>query len=252
MDAALEVLEVLAMKRKFALLIGLVVVFSSAVYSQTYISDRSRMLPSAVFPHDTIEPNTRIIDGNVVFIHDGRTISVAANDRKLYLIRLLGIETAEPQTEIGAKAKEYLTAFVGGMNVTVIVGKEDREGRYACSVFVNGDDVALNQLRYGMAWLVKNDVAEQSTDDKTIYSKTEQTARSERIGVWAKPAVTFSSLQTKPTSSKAANPSPKGSVDSKSSNQNRTYILGPRGGCYWVNDDGRKMYVKDKSLCSKE
>ncbi|MGQ0540943.1 MAG: thermonuclease family protein [Blastocatellia bacterium] len=240
------------MKRKFTLLIGLVFLYACGVYSQTYISDRSRMLPSAVFPHDTIEPNTRIIDGNVVFIHDGRTISVAANDRKLYLIRLLGIEVSEPQTEIGAKAKEYLTAFVGGMNVTVIVGKEDREGRYACNVFVNGDDVALDQLRYGMAWLVKNDVAEQSAEEKAIYTKMEQTARSERIGVWAKPAVTFSSPQTKPTYSKEANPSPKSSKDSKSSDQNRIYILGPRGGCYWVNDDGRKMYVKDKTLCSKE
>jgi hypothetical protein len=31
----------------------------------------------------------------------------------------------------------------------------------------------------------------------------------------------------------------------------RTYILGPYGGCYYVAASGRKVYVKDKSLCHK-
>jgi endonuclease G, mitochondrial len=31
----------------------------------------------------------------------------------------------------------------------------------------------------------------------------------------------------------------------------RTYIKGSRGGCYYLNDSGKKVYVKDKSLCEQ-
>ena len=31
----------------------------------------------------------------------------------------------------------------------------------------------------------------------------------------------------------------------------RAYILGPRGGCYYLNEQGIKVYVKDKTLCQK-
>mgnify|MGYP000489431470 CR=1 FL=1 len=29
----------------------------------------------------------------------------------------------------------------------------------------------------------------------------------------------------------------------------RTYYTGPRGGCYYINSNGNKTYVEDKSLC---
>ena len=37
--------------------------------------------------------------------------------------------------------------------------------------------------------------------------------------------------------------------DKKPSKDGRTYIKGSRGGCYYINDSGKKVYVKDKSLC---
>jgi hypothetical protein len=31
----------------------------------------------------------------------------------------------------------------------------------------------------------------------------------------------------------------------------RKYILGPRGGCYYLNENGAKVYVRNKELCTK-
>lgn len=39
------------------------------------------------------------------------------------------------------------------------------------------------------------------------------------------------------------------SSNKKSGAGGRTYIKGSRGGCYYLNDSGKKVYVKDKSLC---
>lgn len=36
---------------------------------------------------------------------------------------------------------------------------------------------------------------------------------------------------------------------SSSSTANRTYITGPRGGCYYINRNGNKTYV-DRSFCN--
>jgi len=37
----------------------------------------------------------------------------------------------------------------------------------------------------------------------------------------------------------------------KTNSGGRTYIKGSRGGCYYLNDSGKKVYVKDKSLCEQ-
>jgi endonuclease G len=41
------------------------------------------------------------------------------------------------------------------------------------------------------------------------------------------------------------------SNSSKPSADGRTYIKGSRGGCYYLTESGRKVYVKDKSLCEQ-
>lgn len=42
---------------------------------------------------------------------------------------------------------------------------------------------------------------------------------------------------------------PVSSSDSNNKSSDRTYIRGPRGGCYYINSSGKKTYV-DKSLCN--
>lgn len=37
--------------------------------------------------------------------------------------------------------------------------------------------------------------------------------------------------------------------NNKTEPASRTYIRGPRGGCYYINENGKKIYVTDKSLC---
>ena len=37
----------------------------------------------------------------------------------------------------------------------------------------------------------------------------------------------------------------------KTDSSGRTYIKGSRGGCYYLNESGKKVYVKDKSLCEE-
>lgn len=59
-----------------------------------------------------------------------------------------------------------------------------------------------------------------------------------------KPPEPKSSSETKPETTKTTLVSP----PSKGSSTSRTYLKGPRGGCYYLNSSGTKVYV-DKSYC---
>jgi hypothetical protein len=64
-------------------------------------------------------------------------------------------------------------------------------------------------------------------------------------GTWE--YVTNPSLQS-PNNLKAQQPVPKTTQTKNKSTSKRKYIRGPRGGCYYINSKGNKVYV-DRSLC---
>ncbi|WP_394677374.1 DUF3157 family protein [uncultured Sphingobacterium sp.] len=80
-----------------------------------------------------------------------------------------------------------------------------------------------------------------TTDGRTVLLKSD--------GTWeyVKERSTSSNInQFKSTSS---SPSPQKTNTSKRSSSSRNYIRGPRGGCYYINSNGKKTYV-DRSMCN--
>jgi endonuclease YncB( thermonuclease family) len=56
-------------------------------------------------------------------------------------VRLLGCDAYEihgPEKPSGLKAKEYVTALIGGQNVVVDPFKRDSFGRWLCDVMIKG------------------------------------------------------------------------------------------------------------------
>lgn len=64
-------------------------------------------------------------------------------------------------------------------------------------------------------------------------------------------AANTSDPQPSDTTSSTKPTSPAADTTGKKNNDKdgRTYIKGSRGGCYYLTDTGKKVYVKDKSLC---
>lgn len=63
--------------------------------------------------------------------------------------------------------------------------KKDRYGRLVGKVTVAQVDVALEQVRLGMAWHYKAYEGEQSASDRVAYATAEAVARAARIGLWS-------------------------------------------------------------------
>lgn len=224
---------------------------------------------AVVIPSATVDEKINLIEGKVTLVYDGDTISVTTKDGKIFSIWLKSIDAPENKQNYAKKSRKMLAEMIEGKEVKVIIYKKDLYDRYIGNVYYNGQDIGLKQLESGMAWYFKQFAFEQNAEERRIYAQAEQKARADKTGLWedSKPTPpwefrsgkksddadqkeTMPAVNPATTVTETNNPSTTSSEQTNKSD--RTYILGPRGGCYYVSESGRKVYVKDKSLCVKQ
>lgn len=101
-----------------------------------------------------------------------------------YRIRLEGIDAPESHQAFGVRSKKNLSEMVFGKDVTVVYQKTDQYGRLVGKILLDGKDVNLEQLKAGMAWHYKEYQREQTPEDREVYAKAEDEARTARRGLW--------------------------------------------------------------------
>ncbi len=139
-----------------------------------------------------------ILQGNVVKVADGDTVTIVDERGDKHRIRLGGIDAPEKDQPYGSESTKNLEWLVYDKSVTIEYEKKDRYGRIVGKVLVNpqGDvfclaidcvrkvDAGLEQIKAGLAWHYKKYQKEQSRQDRKIYSKAEREARKKPIGLW--------------------------------------------------------------------
>jgi endonuclease YncB( thermonuclease family) len=126
----------------------------------------------------------KTIEGLVVGVADGDTITVLDQQKNTYKIRLQGIDAPEKKQAFGEKSKQSLHDLVHSKQVRIEYDKEDKYGRIVGKVTVDDVDVCLQQLVLGMAWHYKKYQNEQSVSDRALYSDTELKSKSLKLGLW--------------------------------------------------------------------
>lgn len=124
------------------------------------------------------------LQGKVVSVADGDTITVLDSQKTQHKIRLQGIDAPERAQAFGNKSKQSLHEMVHGKQVTVDYQKKDKYGRVVGKILLNSTDVCLEQLKRGMAWHYKQYANEQPKEDRETYSLAEHQAKTELIGLW--------------------------------------------------------------------
>lgn len=124
------------------------------------------------------------IQGKVVSVADGDTITVLDQSKTQHKVRLAGIDAPEKGMPFGQKSKDNVSKMVAGKQVTVETTKLDRYKRSVGKVFVDGQDANLAQVEAGFAWHYKDYQREQSKADRLAYAEAEQRAREARKGLW--------------------------------------------------------------------
>lgn len=134
--------------------------------------------------------NAATLQGKVVGVADGDTITVLDANNKQHKIRLQGIDAPEKAQAFGQKSKQSLNQLVHSKQVTIEFQKKDKYGRTVGKVLLNGTDICLTQIKLGMAWHYKQYASEQSKEDRDIYAQAEMDARNQALGLWKDKTVT--------------------------------------------------------------
>lgn len=131
-----------------------------------------------------------IIQGKVINVHDGDTVTVLDQNNKKNPIRLQGIDAPELKQAFGTASQQNLARMVLGKQVTIVWTKVDKYRRTVGTIMLDGRDINIEQVKAGLAWHFKKYEEEQEPEDRKTYAAAEQLARTGKLGLWNDPIPT--------------------------------------------------------------
>ena len=138
------------------------------------------------------------LEGKVIKVADGDTITIRDEQGSKHRIRLAGIDAPEKDQHFGLESTQSLAELTSGKTVVIEYEKRDRYKRIVGKVLVDppGEvfcmaldcvkkiDAGLEQIRRGLAWHYKKYQGEQSVEDRGTYGEAEVGARGNLLGLW--------------------------------------------------------------------
>lgn len=126
--------------------------------------------------------------GTIVYVEDGDTLTVLDESRRQHRIRLADLDAPErakpglskPGQPFSDASGRNLAQLAKGRAAKLQCFEQDDFGRSVCRVFVNGQDVSLEQIRAGYAWSAKGRFLRDSR-----APALEEEARRARRGLWS-------------------------------------------------------------------
>ena len=121
---------------------------------------------SAVSSHVAARPS-----GQVVRVDDGDTLTLLDTENRAYTLRLLGIDAPELSQESGEAARNNLSRLAFGRAASAKCARRPIAAPLLCAVYVDGNDIGLQQIHDGMAWRYHAHANEQNAGERAAYSR---------------------------------------------------------------------------------
>jgi len=120
-----------------------------------------------------------IINGRVVGISDGDTLTILDASNTQFKIRLAAIDAPEKAQPFGQRGKQKLSEICYGKNSSVNVVSTDRYGRSVGDVDCAGINANQAMIESGLAWVYRK----YDKGHEHLYALEEE-ARNARRGLW--------------------------------------------------------------------
>jgi micrococcal nuclease len=104
------------------------------------------------------------LEGKIVKIADGDTLTLLTSTKDQVKIRLAGIDTPERKQPFGNRVKQALAKLAFQKQALIEAETKDRYGRTVGVVFVDGLNVNHELVKQGMAWVYR-----KYMNDKALY-----------------------------------------------------------------------------------
>lgn len=134
-----------------------------------------------ILPSENVLAGATNLEGRVVSVHDGDTLTLLDNSKRQIKIRLAEIDAPESHQPYGSRSKQELSGLAFGRPAAVQVQDIDRYGRTVGRITVDGVDVNAEMVRRGAAWVYR-----KYAKDQSLFTM-EKEARDAKAGLWALP-----------------------------------------------------------------
>ena len=122
--------------------------------------------------------NAQTLQGKVVRVADGDTITILDSTNVQNKVRLNKIDAPEKSQAFGEVSRKHLASMVASKNVQVEWTKKDKYGRILGDISIGTTNVNLRMVQDGLAWHFK------AFDNTKEFAQAEIEARSKKIGLW--------------------------------------------------------------------
>jgi len=135
------------------------------------------------FACGVVSASASVLQGRVVEVHDGRTITVE-NTGRLIKVALKAAEAPEQDQPYGDVARQHLASLVLNRQAAIEYTGLGPEAILIGRVFCEGRDVGLQMIRDGVAWFDHSYETNLGELERKLYAESERAARAERRGIW--------------------------------------------------------------------
>lgn len=146
----------------------------------------------SLFLWQTLAVSAATLEGLVVYVTDGDTLTVLDDQHQQHKVRLAGIDAPERSQPFGRRATTELARLAKNKRVSVDWSKTDRYRRIIGVVWVTPEDctickpldAGLALIGDGLAWHYRAYERDQSVNDRRDYRQAETGARARHAGLW--------------------------------------------------------------------
>lgn len=121
------------------------------------------------------------LNGRVVAISDGDTVTLLTPAKETFKIRLAGIDAPEKGQPFGKKSRQLLADLIFDKDVRVVQKDIDKYGRIVGAIYLGDEDINLLMVSRGGAWAYRRYLG----PGDTVLIAAEDAARQNRLGLWA-------------------------------------------------------------------
>lgn len=148
---------------------------------------RWALIVLVLWPFCTAPAGAQALHGRVVSVDAGDSVTLLDASGREQRIGLSAIDAPEQKQSFFARSRDNLARWTLRRDVTVERCGKDVDGHPTGTIFVDGHDVNLEQVRAGYAWWTPSAASNQSQDERDVYQQAEQAARNRKLGLWADP-----------------------------------------------------------------
>lgn len=121
--------------------------------------------------------------GRAAHVHDGDSFTLDTGDSRIE-VRLSGIDAPEHTQPYAEASRRHLDERLGRGVLALVPHGVDRYGRTLATVYADGVDVGLEQIRAGLAWHFERYARDQEPAAREAYAAAQRQARQQRTGLW--------------------------------------------------------------------